>query len=405
MKTLRYLVLSIVSAFAAAGVAHAQLSWTKINVPDTISLFSLGSDGSLYVASGTFVNDRRLYYSGDRGSHWIKIHSGSINLMACDSNGAIIITSDSIRYSLDHGMSWVALSAVPNGIEVGGIGCTRSATYLLARYYNTLYRNSRYEPNWIKFSASLGEIDDLKGLWCGTPDRILAGLQMESFWLLLDSFSVKHDMMCDLQGFPITDNTPPRSFTFGKDGYLYVDHFGFMRLPPSSLQWDCYDMRDTSWYTRAHHFPYSSIDATQLISVDTGGTWTSIDHGSNWTRIGTGLPNSWFLQVTFDSKDHGYALTDSGLFVTNFFAGVNPAPTNKFGLDLYPNPCASTLSVGASGVCSVQIIDALGRTREQFTFTGYRDNPELDVRALPAGVYYVLAESGGGRVMATFVKQ
>ena len=403
---LRCLGLSVVALLVMTSGVKAQLNWARISTPDTTSLFSIDVEGNLYLASGQQVTNRRLYYSNDRGSNWSKIYSGRIDCLACDSNGAVIVLSDSIRYSLNHGSSWVTLSSTVEGISSNGrLECSKDAIYLIAGASTTFYRNVSYQPNWSagKFYP-YQELFDLRGLWCGPSDRVIVGLNVESSWILLDSFHLVHDTACSTSRY-ITDNSPPRSVTFGKDGFLYMEWFGVERLSPGSLQWDCYDTM--LQYDAPHHFPLTSADAFHLISADTSGTWESSNHGNDWVRIGSSPPMGYSVYlVAFDSKSHGYALTDSGLFQTNFFSSVKSTQGGSLRLiELFPNPCTNELSIQSHGIISITIFDAIGRIRMNSHLTGFVNQSTFDVSDLSPGTYYIIIKNDGQPLSATFIKE
>ncbi|HWF44420.1 MAG TPA: T9SS type A sorting domain-containing protein [Candidatus Kapabacteria bacterium] len=404
----RSIFVVVIFMLFQASYSEAQITWNKIILPDTITGFSIGSDGSIYVRTGVYRPSHDLYFSSDRGSQWTKVYPEKLRFLACDSNGAVIVCNDSsIVYSVDQGINWIKLSNIPYGYISGKVGleCTRDAIYFIPGYNNALYRNVNYDSTWSSSAMPGDEIDDLTGPYCGSPDRVVVGLNFESGWKLLDSLFIESDTMCNMQG-PTIDNSPPRLITFGKDGYLYMtyaSYIGFRRLPPELLQWDCYDPYDRSWNDRTHHFPYSSVSSTMLISIDTGGTWTSDDHGTTWGRIGSAPPLSWVQQMNFDSKGHGYAYTDSGLFETNFFAGIKQPISNMPELRVYPNPCSSTLGIALQTIDNLEIIDALGRTQMQFSHL--HDNPEIDIKMLPSGIYYVRCRTNNVQKIGTFVKQ
>jgi hypothetical protein len=86
--------------------------------------------------------------------------------------------------------------------------------------------------------------------------------------------------------------------------------------------------------------------------------------------------------------------------------GVVPDPA--FGFDVYPVPADNILSLAFSGkrpVVFVDIVDVQGRAVLSFDIEPEKDIAEIDISALPAGVYMVRALAGDKRFLKRLVKR
>jgi hypothetical protein len=373
--------------------------WTKLTTPSQVSAFAIGLDGSLYIIG----QDHNISFSGDGGANWSKIGDG--DALACDSNGAVIIRSDSVRlYSTNHGNSWDSLGHLSE--YQGFLQASSSAIYLVEGPFSYIHRTTDYGAHWVTDSLSSSTFFDWAGMLCGTGDRVLVTLHFESSWVMFDSTRLINDTA--VTGCIIADNSPPRFVFLASDHYVYMNHLcGLVRLPQNSLRWERYG--DSLWYMHedsVHKMPSGSPNARTLIAADTTATYASTDHGTSWQKIGEGVPFDYNMQMAFGRDGNGYVLSKGSLYATRFYASVAGEPSAENSpLRIHPNPATSTIEIESSGVERIEVRDILGITRMIRDFEGRVDNPTFDVSALPAGVYSVIVTFGSGRSMAKFVKE
>jgi photosystem II stability/assembly factor-like uncharacterized protein len=186
----RRVILTMLFLLASSSGVQAQLAWSEIATPASVNQFALGSDGSIYVVTGTSNPNSTLYLSEDHGEHWKPIRSGAINSLTCDSNNAVVILNyTGAFYSVDHGTSWSTL----NTGDVMQMAASNRGFYV-TDHSDNLYCTHDYGKRWdtLALQAS-GSLADWRGLYCGAGDRAMATLGVCSCWILFDSSQLAED--------------------------------------------------------------------------------------------------------------------------------------------------------------------------------------------------------------------
>ena len=133
---------------------------------------------------------------------------------------------------------------------------------------------------------------------------------------------------------------------------------------------------------------YEWVPATGLSCSTCADPVASPASSIAYTLIGTnihGCKDSAFVPVTVDSCAS---------------AGLQP-PDRIYGLEIYPNPASTSLTISSSEkITSITLTDLLGQT--VYTHEYNSEKVQLDVSALPSGIYFV--EINGAEVRK-FVKE
>lgn len=96
-----------------------------------------------------------------------------------------------------------------------------------------------------------------------------------------------------------------------------------------------------------------------------------------------------------------YGFTDVGAFEYSLSRRVH-SPSDEGTINVYPNPVAEILMLSESGFAGIKIINNLGvDVSSQTKILQAESSTEIEVKSLPSGIYYILAE---GR-QAVFVKK
>src|SRR5665213_1955993 len=175
----RSIILAVVLFFGASGLARGQLTWTKIPTPAPVTQFALGSDGSIYILTGSFQS-ASLFFTSNEGAQWTQIYSGpSIRGLSCDSNGAVIILDGPLFISTNHGSNWDTSGSI-NAVDENGssIASTAAATYFAYGAESSLKRTTDYGKNWDSLGSFTGgrAAYNWADLYAGPGDRLICTL-------------------------------------------------------------------------------------------------------------------------------------------------------------------------------------------------------------------------------------
>ncbi len=155
-----------------------------------------------------------------------------------------------------------------------------------------------------------------------------------------------------------------------------------------------------SWHLHMHDLPYS-IDAAGNLISDMGGVdvLQSMDTFAMTERVYQGQ-NPRIADMTYQTN-YGYPIDSNGSLRFSFEIGDSkPALVRargvSAGLECYPNPATSTLSVYCPTEESqlITVVDMLGRTRVTQRLHRGSASLNLDVRSLENGTYVLMTKSG-----------
>ena len=153
-------------------------------------------------------------------------------------------------------------------------------------------------------------------------------------------------------------------------------------------------------------------DSTDFYLADYRATSSANDYiVKDWKWVSlTSLGNVDSVAFELSSSDTGeFGMNTPAYFCLDEFTtnetGVNATGSiTKATLKIYPNPATTTLWVedGSRSLKTVSLLTAGGQLLRSQTANGAQT--EVDVQALPAGMYYLILEGTEGRAMHTFLK-
>lgn len=165
---------------------------------------------------------------------------------------------------------------------------------------------------------------------------------------------------------------------------------------PTEVLMQLYDTAGETWtdYSKQTNTYAGGLLSYYLVEIRVGGNWvnsTEVNRAFDGQgRVTQEIYNLW------NGSEWG---ASSRITYTYGVLGLNEF--NRPGLSVYPNPASTILHItGADTLKAVSAYDIHGRA---FSLT--RDNDEVDVSALPAGVYILNAETESGTSKIKFVKR
>ncbi|MEA3478003.1 MAG: T9SS type A sorting domain-containing protein [Bacteroidota bacterium] len=157
-------------------------------------------------------------------------------------------------------------------------------------------------------------------------------------------------------------------------------------------------------------------DSTLYIATDFG-VFVTQDYGLHWQSLGTALPNVPIVDLRLHNPGRKLIAATYGrsmyTFDLNALVGISNQALllHEDEVTVYPNPCSNTTRLlvtrHASRVTSIDLYDISGRKIRRLSdeekLPG-RYEIEIDVRDLPAGVYFIRIQSGGQVTTRKFSK-
>jgi hypothetical protein len=306
------------------------------------------------------------------------------------SNGGIMLTRDSgATWSLASDHTIVGLVGqtqhAPNGktiIPFSGVVWRPTASQSAGGYFET---SNGQDFSVVFYSAILG--NERVGL-LDVDNKIVVAKG--------DSHFVSTDGGKSFVAGPNTilnSNVLLRIKTFtrlGSGAYLSSDENAVYRAQSVESDWlrvgEGGDASFVEGYSEV--FRFSVKDSILYVSTDDGATWTSRSF-EGW--IGSVIPISETLI---------YVLAGNKIYKRELPSGVD-LQSNHAALTISPNPGVNELRIGLAGSSlagEISIVDITGREVLRTTA-----GEQVDVSALPSGVYQLVLSSGGKRQSQRFV--
>lgn len=298
-------------------------------------------------------------------------------------------TAGGVFLSSDSGASWNELSnAIGNYLTAFSFvsaGTSAPQELFAGTYGEGIYRSSQDGSSWTKMNNGLSnlEIDALAVSGVNTSSSVI---------------------FAGGQGYSLTNGSSVSGGVFRStdDGVSWVSVTN--------------DLANTEVVTLC---VVDTIGPSSLLLAGmVGGVFLSTDSGGSWKDVSEGLPEKASMGqfavigtnifVAGDTSDNlgnvGGSVWKRSILEMTGQSGVSEAQIRPAGMQLYPNPAASTLTIeGAAG--TITICDPLGRSYIGPTIL--QPSPwkgaevSLDVSSLPAGVYFV----SDGTNRSKFVKE
>jgi hypothetical protein len=165
-----------------------------------------------------------------------------------------------------------------------------------------------------------------------------------------------------------------------------------------TAKYDGYGTLKLKWgtYPNVMRIAENIVDSSVIQSVPSINRYKTY----YWYQEGSGIP---LLRLRYTGADvggqHTY-FTFASKGAAGPVAGV--AESSPRIISLYPNPAHDILHVQSIGQARISLMNTLG---EMVLSTAFEGSHSLDVRVLPAGVYFARIESGKDIQRAVFVKK
>jgi hypothetical protein len=137
----------------------------------------------------------------------------------------------------------------------------------------------------------------------------------------------------------------------------------------------------------------------------------SVNNGGSWTSINSGLPI--VIPILWDIIVKG-----NNIYIATWGNGVWKRPLSDFGisavsesndlaqLNFYPNPTTGVITIkGSSAISKLTVQNAVGKT--VYSEPNFRKNLKsvIDLTGLPKGIYFIKASSGNQEINRKIVLQ
>ena len=225
------------------------------------------------------------------------------------------------------------------------------------------------------------------------------------------------------------DHTPISSDRFA--GHLYADSGSYLvtlTVIRKSGAGSCILRASRVIRTLNYHFANVDVSAVQdpvnpaiyTYTLNDSARWDSV----TWVELGNGAPDSLYLLhfsggqlryvapypgcygitlMTFNKDSFGYA---------NFGACIDsiPGAPNDFFVPCFPNPAGSETNfsffLGSAAAISVSVYNSMGNEVQSITVPGIAgaNTITLSIGNLPAGFYFIRAQSGSAIRKSKFIK-
>ncbi len=354
-----------------------------------------------------FAVDGGVYLSSDNGGNWIKMNNGLpaniyADAIAANGNNIYVGTfslsaNSGVYVSLNNGSNWALSGGLPaytmidRAIAVSGndiyAGTSAGSVYLSSNNGSSWgAKNTGLPGTWIYKLAINGS-----NIFAGTNGKgIYLSTNKGSNWAAANT------------GIP--GNTKIRDIAFNGNNIFASTYENGVFLSSNN---------GANWTEVNNGLPVKSF--VQSIAVDGnnifagtvgGGVYLSTNNGSAWSEVNTGLTNDTVLSLVI-SGDYIYAGTASGgvwkRSLSNIITGTHEIEAIRNSILIFPNPATKYITIESVEPATIEIYSMQGQRMKVTSTNDIRIN--VDVSALPSGVYFLKAKTGKGIVMKKFVKQ
>ncbi len=387
MKKITFLIMLAIIGLSA----NAQ--WQKTNGPYGVSINCFAINGS-NIFAGT--DDGSVFLSSDNGNNWnLSGTLGSNNeVWAFAISGSNIFAGTipssgigGVYLSSNNGVSW---AAVNNGlINPPTTYCyvyalAISGSNIFAGGY-PIYLSTNNGNSWAatSFSDAYG-IYTLaisgSNIFAGCGDGVYLSSDNGINWAAVNN------------GLPTEDKYINTLAISGSNIFAGTDYGVYLSTNNGS-----------SWaVTALSNFEVRSIiingNNIYAGTDDGNGVFLSTNNGNSWTALGLTSRQIYSLAI---SGSNLFAGTDS-LVWKETVTGLEEI-NNESNIAIYPNPACNNLTIESPQDAVIEITNIQGQLVKTFTTTGNKTN--IDVSALPSGVYFIKATTEKGIAVKKLIKE
>jgi hypothetical protein len=397
----------IIIMLAVIGVrVNAQWQQTSLD-SENISALAIKGDTLLAGTGAVNYGGNGVYLSLNNGNSWTVVNNGlpydTISgwyyiptLVFCGNNIFAGTYNRGVYKSSNIGNSWIPISTGLSGSGNVVSALSISDTNIFAGTYNGVYMSSKDGNSW-SGGLNTGLTNDYVWSLAINDTNIYAGTANGVF---LSSINVNNYTEISIG---IT-NTEIKSLAI-KGDTVFVGSYGggvFFSTNNGSM-WAAMNTGLTEMFINAF-----AISGNNIFVATDDDVFLYSNIGNNWTS--TGLAG-YGVEALAISKDTIFAGTDMGVWkcALSKLTGINEL-NYVDNMSVYPNPATNAITIdipkvagGSTREAVIEITRIQGQRVKTLATTGNKTN--VDVSALPCGVYVIQVKSEKVYKVGKFVKE
>ncbi len=382
---------SLLLAFISlVSFANAQWQQTSLNSSDVLCFATKGDTTFAGTTDG-------MYLSSNNGNTWVAVNTGlthdtvgalaisGIHIFAGTENGGVYLSSN-------NGGLWTAVNTgLPSRTSILALDI-KMDTVFAGTYGSGVYLSLNNGSSWDSVNTGLPSNSYAYALAI-KGDTIFAGIygigafissNNGSSWVA-DDAGLTSNISC----FNISGNN---IFAGGDQGVFLSS----IHVP--------------LWTDESNGIP-SNPNVTSLAingnyifaGTDGGGVFMSSNYGSNWAAWNAGFTDTYIMSLAI-SGTNIYAGTGMNGVWKRSLSGLGIEEINNASnIKVYPNPTSNNLIIEFPLEAIIEITNIQGQLVKTIAATGNKTN--IDVSALPSGVYVVQVKSEKVYKVGKFVKE
>ena len=397
MTMMKHLFLTLICcAFIILNTVNLQAQWQSINITVANNkAVSCMAKSDTIIFAGT--NGSGIYLSADNGASWTESNTGLTNLvvnaLAVSGTNILAGTSGGLFLSNDNGLSWsIVKSGEIRSLAVrgtDGFAGTTSGVYMSA--------NSGLSWNSVNNGAMLSSFF-VYGLAVNDTNVFAGTIGGEGVFLTTDNGT---NWTADGTGL---NNKAVKQLTINDTSlYALTNLSGLYYSKFNGTNW-------TGWVkisTLLSATPMSlAVSGTTIYTgALSDGIYLSDNNGVSWTAFNDGWPQSTTATNLFLLENDLYAATATGLWKRTLTTGTEEISEN-FKMTVYPNPAHDKITLETNLMGKESILSIYNLSGQTAVNQLIKDKKmELEIRNLPAGVYFIKLVNEKTVQVCKFIKQ
>jgi hypothetical protein len=374
----------------------------KVNAQWQRTNYSYGGEINCITISGNYVfaGSTDLYLSSDSGNSWTNIthmgYSGDRVVSALITSGdSIFAGCDQGIYSLKYnGSNWNAVDSFKTLGPVYRLAI--SGDTIFAGLDGDVFMSPNSGGTWV--DMNIGSPDVYTEALAISGNTIFAGSEM-GVLIYTKSGSSWNYVNLALNDYNVTCLSIKGNNIFAGMG----DNGVYTSLVNGSV-WSAVNTGLTDTIVNALAINGNNIYA----GTQGGGVFLSSNNGGNWVAVNEGLTDTLIYSLA-TCGNYIYAGTIDGEIwkrPLSELTGIKDIINNASNIAIYPNPTSNTITIDNPGIVRLAVIEITniqGQLVKSLATTGNKTN--IDVSALPEGVYLVKLVSEKGVEVRKFLKE
>ena len=178
--------------------------------------------------------------------------------------------------------------------------------------------------------------------------------------------------------------------------------FSFLLLTVNvNAQWQQTSLTNTYQVTAI-----AILGSNTFVGTEGNGVFLSQDSGTTWNATNNGLTNEYVTSLAASGSNIFAGTSSIGVWeneLSDITTGIEKTNNNVDNIMVYPNPTANNLTIISPQNAVIEITNIQGQLIKTLTTTGNKTN--INVSALPSGVYIVQVKTEKGVEVRKFVKE